>query len=52
MKGTRWEVFDPRDGRAITSTRFRIVAWLLTALVRGLDYAPQGEGWTRTGGAL
>lgn len=42
-----WEVFDPRDGRALFSVRFRFVARLLARFSNGLDYGRCGEGWTR-----
>ena len=40
----RWEVFNPRQGDPVYTTRSRLVARLVS-WCRGLDYAPHGVGW-------
>jgi len=42
--GIMWEVFDPRVGTAVFTTRFEWVARLV-ARCRGLDFDRVGEGW-------
>jgi hypothetical protein len=41
---TVWEVFDPRDGKAIVTTGSQITAEFL-AIRWNMDYAKVGEGW-------
>lgn len=38
MTGQRFEVFTPRHGDVVFSTRFRFVARLVTRFVRTLEY--------------
>jgi hypothetical protein len=44
MKTLDWEVFDPRDGKAIVTTHSQITAEFL-AIRWDMDYAEGGEGW-------
>lgn len=43
----RYEVFDPSNGHAIYTTRFRLVAKVLANLCRNrrLDWGLEGDGW-------
>lgn len=40
----QFEVFDPADGLSLYTTRYSFVAWLV-ALLTGLDWDKEGEGW-------
>ncbi len=43
MKPT-FDVFDPRDGIPILTTRYEWVARLVSYLI-GVDYGESGQGW-------
>ena len=42
MARRRFDVFTPRHGDVVLTTRWRWVARLVTRLVHTLDYAPEG----------
>jgi len=39
-----WEVFDPKSGDPVITTRFKVVARILSWFING-DYNRQGQGW-------
>lgn len=40
-----YEIFNPRDGRALLTVRWRWTASIISWLVPSVDYARKGEGW-------
>jgi hypothetical protein len=39
-----WEVFQPKSGKPLMVTRFKMMALILSWFING-DYNKQGQGW-------